>query len=164
MKNSKSVDVMSLMTPEERTAAVLFNEAIESGGGHELKKAQLQRLIKRGLIRNTGRGYYEQTETMLEIEDLLASSVGMNKSNTVYEHELKANVERGAVSIMNIKEVMEGKYRVSVILSWRSGEVILVTQKNHPRLWANLETLARHIKKHYRGDEIPIINLQLKRS
>ncbi len=94
--------------------------------------------------------------------DSISESNSMEPKNTIQENELVKNLSNGAVTLLRIVEDKKGKYQTFVQLSWREGEIQVVTQRKKPKQWASLDRLAAHIKKYYYGNLIPVITLQLQ--
>ncbi|MDR3221138.1 MAG: hypothetical protein LBU46_03885 [Candidatus Accumulibacter sp.] len=84
----------------------------------------------------------------------------MNTLNTLREVELKDCVRNGAVKRLNIVQGGSGKYRVVVNLTWKEGDLNLVTTRKTIREWASLDNLARLIQTKYGIP--PLITLSLQ--
>lgn len=80
--------------------------------------------------------------------------------NIVTKAEVADFIQNKAVKRMSIIQTEDGKYRIVVILTWKPGEWHLVNARKHPRKWASLDRLARHIVSTY-GAELPPMNLAL---
>lgn len=78
------------------------------------------------------------------------------KMNEISEAELIDCVKNKAVKQLNIVQSDNGKYQISLSLTWKEGEWNLVTTRGKPREWASLDRLARHIQEKYDGALIPI--------
>lgn len=63
--------MLSTMTDEEKKAAARFNETSEDGEGYDVKKPMMRRLSDLGLVSHCGGGWYEQTDSMMDMEDAL---------------------------------------------------------------------------------------------
>ena len=80
--------------------------------------------------------------------------------NAVSEAEVADFIRNKAVKRMNIIQTDDGKYRIVVTLTWKTGDWNLVNARRHPRKWASLDRLSRHILSEY-GEDLPPINLVL---
>jgi len=80
--------------------------------------------------------------------------------NTVSESELIDYVKNSAVKRLNIVQSGVNKYQIVVVLTWKEGELNLVTTRGKPREWASLDRLSRHIREKYDG-VLPPIGLTL---
>jgi len=82
--------------------------------------------------------------------------------NTIIEETLKENLEKGSVTMITLTQEPDGRYSITVCLSWSSEEYQLVTtKKKQPKYWSSLDRLVRHFNRHYDG-LLPIITLNLK--
>jgi hypothetical protein len=79
---------------------------------------------------------------------------------TIREAELVDFIKNGAVQRLRIIETQNGTYQVVINLNWKEGDWNLVTAREHPREWASLDRLARHVRDKYQG-VLPPISLTL---
>lgn len=79
--------------------------------------------------------------------------------HTLSESELCDFVRNHAVERLTIVQTQSGRYRIVVALTWKEGELNLVTARKTRREWASLDRLARHITENYGG--LPHISLSL---
>jgi hypothetical protein len=77
---------------------------------------------------------------------------------TITEAELVDNAKNRAVKCIKAVPVDSGKgFHLSVQLTWKEGDLILVTQKKSPRVWASADRMLAHIQQNYR----PIVMLTI---
>ncbi|MFL1616155.1 hypothetical protein [Acinetobacter baumannii] len=70
--------------------------------------------------------------------------------NTITEAVLIDNARNGAVEVVKIAPSPDNKgFFVYVVLTWKPDEMILVTHRKQPRLWASLDRLYAHISSKY---------------
>lgn len=82
-------------------------------------------------------------------------------ANTITEAELRDNAKNGAVR--SIKAVPVGKrFQLVVTLSWKEGDLLLITQKKTPRTWASVDRLINHIETN--NSSITTLTIYLKGS
>ena len=94
-------------------------------------------------------------------------------TDTIIESELIDNLKNNAVTLMRLVQMDQSDeptksrlakdtklFRIYVRLSWKEGEILLVTQRKTPREWASLDRLVRHIVNHY--GPVPPITLHLR--
>jgi hypothetical protein len=74
---------------------------------------------------------------------------------TISEAELAVSVQSKVVRSFTIKETAAGRYRITVELTWRKGQLKLVTARKTVREWASLDRLVAHIHEMY-GTPPPI--------
>ncbi len=83
--------------------------------------------------------------------------------NTITEAELRDNAKNGAVHCIKAMPSPEGKgFCLFVNLTWKEGDLLLITQKKTPRTWASADRLLNHIDKNYR--EVSSLTIFLKGS
>lgn len=76
--------------------------------------------------------------------------------NGVREAELVDYVRNQAVRRFRIVQNIYNNYQIVVNLTWKEGDMDLVTSRSGPREWVSLDRLIRHIKEQYRGPLPPI--------
>ena len=81
-------------------------------------------------------------------------------TDSILEDELIDNLTNEAVNFLRVVQTANG-FRIYSSLKWKEGEILLVTQRKHPREWISLDRLVRHMNKHY--GELPPIFLHLRR-
>lgn len=79
--------------------------------------------------------------------------------HTLSESELCDAVRNRAVQRLTIRQTETGKFQIVVALTWKEGEINLVTARKNIREWASLDRLARHITDNY--GTLPHISLSL---
>lgn len=67
----------------------------------------------------------------------------------ILEKDLVIAGKNKAIENLRIQQLDNGKYSVIVKLTWRSDELVQITQKKRVRGWANLDRLLQHIRKNY---------------
>ncbi len=71
--------------------------------------------------------------------------------NTITEAELIDNAQNGAVVYIKAAKSQNGKgFNLYVNLTWKEGDLLLITQKKEPRNWVSADRLLAHIEKNYR--------------
>lgn len=79
--------------------------------------------------------------------------------NAITESELEDAGRNKAIKQLHIVQKQNGKFEIVVNLTWKDGDLTLVSQRKHIREWANLQRLYRHIQEKY--GEVPAICLKL---
>lgn len=70
--------------------------------------------------------------------------------NTITEAELRDNAKNGAVkSIKAMPSPDCDGFCVFATLTWKEGDLLLITQKKTPRTWASADRLLAHINRNY---------------
>lgn len=68
-------------------------------------------------------------------------------ANTITDPELKDNARNGAVRYIKAAPAGEGKgFYLFVTLSWKEGDLLFITQKKTPRIWASLDRLMIYLE------------------
>jgi hypothetical protein len=67
----------------------------------------------------------------------------------IFEKDLVLAGRNKAIESLRIEQLSDGRYSVIVKLTWRSDEVVQMTQKKRVRGWANLDRLLDHIRANY---------------
>ena len=71
--------------------------------------------------------------------------------NTITEAELTSFARSGVVTCIKAVPAQDGRgVNLYVRLSWKEGDLLLITQKKQPRVWASVDRLLAHIGHHYR--------------
>lgn len=74
----------------------------------------------------------------------------LNEMNTITEAALIDNARNGAVDMVKIAPSPDEKgFFIYVVLSWKTDELILVTNRKQPRLWVSLDRLYAHMSSKY---------------
>ena len=75
--------------------------------------------------------------------------------STITEAEVIDNAKNGAiVCIKAVKSLHRAKgFNLFVNLTWKDGDLLLITQQKEPRNWVDLNRMFDHIEKKYR--EVP---------
>jgi hypothetical protein len=79
--------------------------------------------------------------------------------STISETELEDAGRNKAIKKLNIVQQTNGKYAVTVNLTWKEGEFTVITQRKNTREWASLDRLTTHIQENYGA--VPPISLML---
>lgn len=70
--------------------------------------------------------------------------------NTINEKELVDNAKNGAVRCIKVTKAAGGDGLVLYVnLTWKEGDLLLITQKKEPRTWASADRLLAHIDSKY---------------
>lgn len=80
--------------------------------------------------------------------------------NAINEAELTDFVKNKVVKRLHIVQNEAGRYEIIVNLTWKKGDLNLVTTRGKNRDWVSLDRLARHIQEKYEGT-LPPISLTL---
>lgn len=80
--------------------------------------------------------------------------------NAINEAELIDFVKNKVVKRLHIVQNEAERYEIIVNLTWKKGDLNLVTTRGKNREWVSLDRLARHIKEKYEG-ALPPIGLSL---
>jgi hypothetical protein len=80
--------------------------------------------------------------------------------NGINQAELVDFVRNRAVTRFRIIQNAANNYQIVINLTWKEGDLNLVTARGKPREWASLHRLARHIQEEYLG-HLPPIDLTL---
>lgn len=67
----------------------------------------------------------------------------------ITEKELDIAGANKAIKNLRIVQLDNGTFSILVTLTWRVGELTLITQKKEVRGWVNLNLLLKHIKEKY---------------
>lgn len=67
----------------------------------------------------------------------------------IFEKDLVLAGQNKAIENVRIQQLKDGKYSVIVKLTWRTDEVVQMTQRKRVRAWANLDRLLDHIRNNY---------------
>lgn len=71
--------------------------------------------------------------------------------NTITEAELVDNARNGAVTCIKAVPGQNGKgFNLYANLTWKEGDLLLITQKKEPRNWTSADRLLAHIDRKYR--------------
>lgn len=71
-------------------------------------------------------------------------------NNTITESQLVDYAKNGAVRFLTIVPVSDRKaFNLLVQLTWKEGDLLLLTQQKKPREWVSLDRLYKHIENHY---------------
>lgn len=80
--------------------------------------------------------------------------------NTINEAELIDFVKNKVVKKLAIIQNEAGRYQIVVNLTWKQGDLDLLTTRGKNREWVSLDRLIRHIQEKYEGP-LPPISLSL---
>lgn len=81
--------------------------------------------------------------------------------NTITEKELVDNANNGAVVAIKATKSPDGTgFNLYVNLTWKEGDLLLITQKRKPRTWKSADRLLKHIETNY--SEIVALAIFLK--
>lgn len=80
--------------------------------------------------------------------------------NAINEAELIDFVKNKVVKRLHIVQNEAERYEIIVNLTWKKGDLNLVTTRGKNREWVSLDRLARHIKEKHEG-ALPPIGLSL---
>lgn len=69
-----------------------------------------------------------------------------NVTGTVTEADLIDYLRNRAVHKLRIYENANGRYELRIQVSWKGGELQLITARKKPREWASLDRMVRHFK------------------
>lgn len=69
--------------------------------------------------------------------------------STINDSELADFAKNNAVKRMIIAQNCSGRYQIVVNLTWKEGDLNLVTTRKTVREWVSLDRLARHIRNAY---------------
>lgn len=67
----------------------------------------------------------------------------------ILEKDLVLAGQNKAIENLRIQQLPDGKYSVIVKLTWRTDEVVQMTQRKRVRGWADLDRLLEHIRSNY---------------
>lgn len=79
--------------------------------------------------------------------------------STISESEIEDAGRNKAIKKLHIVQQPNGKYGITVNLTWKEGEFTLITQRKNTREWASLDRLSHHIQEVYGA--VPSISLSL---
>lgn len=70
--------------------------------------------------------------------------------NTITEPTLADNARNGSVTCIKAVPSQDGKgFNIFVNLSWKEGDLLLVTQRKIARTWKSADRLLEHINNNY---------------
>jgi hypothetical protein len=67
----------------------------------------------------------------------------------IFEKDLVLAGQNNAIESLRIQQLDDGRYAVIVKLTWRSDELVQMTQRKQVRGWADLDRLLDHIRNNY---------------
>lgn len=83
-------------------------------------------------------------------------------AGNVTENLMAEYLKSKAIKEISVIENENGKYLIGITVTWKKGEMRLVTARKKPKEWVSLDRLARHLKK-LDGD-LPSIVLTLNKN
>ena len=69
--------------------------------------------------------------------------------NTIIEADLLDNSRNLAIKRIQIVQGKNLKYQLIVNLTWKEGDLVVITRRKKPREWVNLHRLALHMIENY---------------
>ena len=79
---------------------------------------------------------------------------------TITEDELKKAAVENAVRALRVVRVSSSVYRLLIVLTWKTGEHLLITARKKPRDWVSFDRMMKHIEATY-GNVVDF-NLSIK--
>ena len=70
----------------------------------------------------------------------------MNVTGQVTDSELIDYLKNRVVHKIRVYENEKGRYQITVQVSWKGGELQLITTRKKPREWASLDRMVKHFK------------------
>lgn len=80
--------------------------------------------------------------------------------NAIDEQELMDYAANQVISQFKIRETDKGRFCLVIAVSWKEGDCILTSARKTPRIWANVNTLAKFL----RGLNLPTVPILLELS
>lgn len=68
---------------------------------------------------------------------------------TITEDELKKAAVENAVKVLRVVRVSPAVYRLLIVLTWKTGEHLLITARKKPREWVSFDRMMKHIEGTY---------------